>query len=277
MPVSELIQPERLLNEFSPGEPYLIGVSGGRDSVALLHQLVSSGYHRLIVCHVNHRLRGRSSDADVRFVEKLAAKYNLDFTSCAVAVKTVAKRRKLSIEAAARSARYEFFAQIARRRRCRTIFLAHHADDLVETFLINLFRGAGSAGLGSIRALSKHRIGEVTLDVVRPMLAVWRTDIDSYVKRHRLAFREDASNRELTPLRNRVRHSILPYLEKSAGRGIRSNIWRTAVILAEEEDFFAELVPKINGDIGLKTLRKMAVALQRRTLHTWLRSANIPD
>src|SRR5262249_50195424 len=150
-------------------------------------------------------------------------------------IRALAKKQKMSIETAARVARYEFFAQTARRRNCRTIFLAHHADDLVETFLINLFRGAGGAGLAAMREISTRRIDSVDLTIVRPFLRVWRKEIDDYIREHRLRFREDATNKSLTPLRNRIRHKVIPCLEKTLGRNMRQNIWRTAVITAEEE------------------------------------------
>ena len=149
------------LRVLSSGARYLIGVSGGRDSVALLHWLIECGYSKLIVCHLNHRLRGRSSRADAIFVRKLAAKYDVDLALGAIDVRALAVRTKQSIETAARSARYKFFAQIAKRRRCRTIFLGHHADDLVETFLINLFRGAGPGGLSAMHAISVRKIDNV--------------------------------------------------------------------------------------------------------------------
>src|SRR5262249_41602341 len=196
----------RLLGSFPQDARYLIGVSGGRDSVALLHRLVEAGYKNLVVCHLNHSLRGRSSVADARFVKKLAAKYNVDFELGLVKVRTLAKRKKLSIETAGRAARYSFFTQIAKRRRCRTIFLAHHADDLVETFLINLFRGAGLSGLAAMREVSTRRIDDVELTMVRPFLCVWRKEIDDYVRAHELRFREDATNKNLTAMRNRIRH-----------------------------------------------------------------------
>src|SRR5204863_8362736 len=116
-----------------------------------------------------------------------------------------------------------------------TIFIAHHADDLAETFLINLFRGAGTAGLSAMREISTRLINGVDLTIVRPFLCVWRKEIDHYVRDHRLRFREDATNKNLSPLRNRIRHRIVPYLEKTLGRNIRQNVWRTAMIAAEEE------------------------------------------
>ena len=273
-----LIDRKKLLRDFPPSRPYLIGVSGGRDSVALLHSLVDLGYKNLIVCHLDHQLRGRSSAADARFVEKLAARYDVDLAIESANVRALAK--KLSIETAAREARYSFFAKVAKRRKCRTIFLAHHADDLVETFLINLFRGAGSTGLSGMREVTTRRVDDVDLTIARPLLGVWRSDIDKYVRKHRLKFREDASNKSLAPFRNRVRRRVIPYLEKTLGRNIRQNIWRTATIMAEEENFFETLLPGKLSDLtalAVEPLRKMSLAVQRRILHKWLRAADVAD
>ncbi len=232
------------LRDFASRRRYLIGVSGGRDSVALLHDLVDAGYKKLIICHLNHELRGRSSKADARFVEKLAAKYELDLAIGSAHVRTLAKRKKLSIETAAREARYKFFAKVAKQKRCRTIFLAHHADDLVETFLLNLFRGAGLAGLAAMPEVSIRRVDAVDLVIVRPLLGIWRDEIDKYMREHRLKFREDASNKNLAPLRNRLRRRIIPHIEKQFGRKVRMSIWRAATIAAEEEKIFETLLPQ---------------------------------
>jgi tRNA(Ile)-lysidine synthase len=268
----------RVIRDLPPDGRYLAGVSGGRDSVALLHWLVSLGYERLVVCHLNHRLRGRSSDADARFVEKLAENFDADFELGTTKVRALAKKQKMSIETAAREARYAFFAETARRRNCRTIFVAHHADDLVETFLINLFRGAGGAGLSAMREISTRRINGVDLTIVRPLLWVWRREVEDYIRKHRLRFREDATNKNLTPLRNRIRHRIIPYLEKMLGRNIRQNIWRTAVIAADEERWIeSELRDSTHADLSVAKLRTLPVALQRRALLKWLRTQNVAD
>jgi len=268
------------LRPLSPGARYLIGVSGGRDSVALLNWLVECGYNKLIVCHLNHRLRGRSSRADAIFVQKLAAKYDVDLALGAIDVRALAVRTKQSIETAARDARYKFFAQVAKRRRCRTIFLGHHADDLVETFLLNLFRGAGPGGLSAMRGVSIRKIDNVKLQIARPLLGVWREQIDDYVRKHRLKFREDASNKNLAPLRNRIRHRVIPEIEKQLGRNVRATIWRAATIAAEEENFFEALLPdklsKLTA-LAVKQLRAMPIAVQRRMLHKWLRARDVPD
>jgi tRNA(Ile)-lysidine synthase len=295
----------QVTRDFPPDARYLVGVSGGRDSVALLHWLISVGYERLIVCHLNHRLRGRSSDADARFVKRLVERHNhelaeralrvpdartgkrsarptttgrIEFELGAADIPALGKKQKMSIETAAREARYAFFAETARRRNCRTLFIAHHADDLVETFLINLFRGAGGAGLAAMREISTRRIDSVDLTIVRPFLCVWRKEIDDYIGEHRLRFREDATNKNLTPLRNRIRHRIIPYLEKMLGRNIRENIWRTAVIAADEEKWIeSELRDSTHADLSVVKLRSLPIALQRRALLKWLRAQNVSD
>ena len=268
----------RLMRNFPPDARYLIGVSGGRDSIALLHWLVNLGYKKLIVCHLNHQLRGRSSDADARFVEKLAKKYNVDFELGAANVRALARKKKMSLETAAREARYSFFSRAAKRRRCHKIFLAHHADDLVETFLLNLIRGAGLTGLAAMRDVARRQIDGVDLTILRPLLSVWRTDIDKYLREYHLRFREDATNRNLVPTRNRIRNRIIPYLEKILGRNIRHNIWRTAIIAAEEEKWLDNWVPdSINAHLSVPKLRSLPVALQRRAILKWLRAQNISE
>jgi tRNA(Ile)-lysidine synthase len=273
------IQPKTdLLRTFPLEGRYLIAVSGGRDSVALLHWLVRLGYKNLVVCHLNHQLRGRSSDADARFVKKLAEKYGAGFELRVANVRALAKKEKTSIEAAARKARYSFFAKAAKRHRCQTIFLAHHADDLVETLLLNLIRGAGLTGLAAMRDVSNRCIEGVYVTIVRPLLSVWRSEIDKHVREYNLVFREDATNKNLAPTRNRIRHRIIPYLEKILGRNIRQNIWRTAMIAAEEEKWINnELPASTNKDLSLPRLRALPVALQRRAILKWLRAESVSD
>jgi len=272
------IQNQNFLRELSPDLQYLVGVSGGRDSVALLHWLVESGYKRLVACHLNHQLRGTSSDRDARFVKKFVESYDVDLEMGSANVKTLATKQRMSIEAAAREARYKFFAQIAKQRRAQTIFLGHHADDLVETFFINLFRGSGASGLGAMREVSKRRINDVDLTIVRPFLGIWRSEIDEFIAQRRLQFREDESNKDVAALRNRIRHRIIPYLEKTLGRNIRQNIFRAAMIVAEEEDWIEDHLPNANdADLAVAELRELPVALQRREILKWLRAQRITD
>ena len=254
------------------GRTYLVGVSGGRDSIALLHWLRATGFRRLVVCHLDHGLRGAASRGDAQFVRRLAERWELP---CEIG-RADLRASQFSPEATARAARLAFFAQVGRRRRCHTIFLGHHADDQVETFLLRLFRGAGRRGLGAMQEVSQ--VG--ALKIVRPLLGVWRSEIDAYVVEHRLKYRDDASNAELVARRNRVRHEIVPELEKRFGRGLRLNLWRAASLLAEEDALLETLVPnelEEDRSLPVKALAALSRPLQRRAILRWLRAQQVRD
>jgi tRNA(Ile)-lysidine synthase len=268
----------KLLQQFPLRKPYLIGVSGGRDSVALLHRLIELGYRRLVVCHLDHQLRGRASHTDARFVERLAAKLGCKFELGQTDVAAFARSSKQSLETAGRAARYEFFARVARRRRSSTIFLGHHADDLVETFLMNLFRGTGPAGFAGMREISSRSVSGTILQIVRPFLGIWREEIDRYVRARRLKFRDDVSNASMGPTRNRFRRSLIPYIEKQLGRNVRSTVWRAAMISADEADWLERLVDKKQfgpAQLDSQQLRSQPRALQRRVIHKWLQANGV--
>jgi tRNA(Ile)-lysidine synthase len=258
--------------------PALIGVSGGRDSVALLHALVAAGRGELLVCHLDHRLRASSTD-DSTFVAELARELGLE---CIVHREDIAARAKLerrSIETAARDARYQFFARVAAERQRSRLYLAHHADDQVETFLFRLFRGSGATGLGGMRAQASRQVDGTELMILRPLLGVWREEIDAYIAEHQLTFREDPSNADLHHARNQLRHEVIPGLERTFGREIRRSVWRAAEILREEEELLADLPPlqKVEAVLDVPTLRALPVALQRRVLVKWLREQGVSE
>ena len=268
------------LKPYPAAERYLVGVSGGRDSVALLHGLIENNFRRLVVCHLDHRLRGRASADDARFVRQLADTLKLPFEAGQSDVPTIAREAKSSLETAARAARYRFFDAAASRRRCRTIFLAHHADDQVETFLFNLLRGAGPAGLGAMAAESVQTFGRRKLRVLRPLLGVWRAEIDAYVQAHGLTWREDASNADPAhATRNALRAEVVPLLERVMGRTVRPALWRAADILQAEETWLAGLLAAegpLPARLPAKALAAQPVAKQRRVLRAWLRAQNVP-
>ncbi|MFL6519538.1 MAG: tRNA lysidine(34) synthetase TilS [Chthoniobacterales bacterium] len=276
----ELSLPKELVAKFPPTRRYLVGVSGGRDSTALLHLLIENGYRRLIVCHLDHQLRGLSSAADAKFVKALATKLKLECEISRTDVAALAKRTKQSIETAGRTARYEFFARVARRHRCRAIFLGHHADDLAETFLLNLFRGAGATGLSGMRQVATRNVKGVELTIIRPLLGITRDEINAYLETHRFKYREDATNQTLAPLRNRIRHRIIPYIEKQLGRKVSGALRRAAIISADEAEWADALVDSTSTrsrELPVTELRAQPRALQRRTIQRWLHSRGIVD
>ena len=272
-PLSQVLTPDGFL----PGEPQLVGISGGRDSVALLHWLHARGFGKLIACHLDHRLRAESAE-DAAFVREFAGSLGIECITGAAEVASLAEQGRLSIETAARDARYEFFARAAAERGCQRLLLAHHADDQVETLLFNLLRGAGPGGLSGMSQVSTREVLGIGLVIARPFLGVWRSEIDAYVTRHRLPFREDASNADRRFTRNRLRHSAIPALSAALGRDVRPALLRTAEMLRAEDEFLSAQ-PDLRGTpdaLPVPVLRSLPLALQRRLIHAWLRRHAVP-
>ncbi|MCX6978916.1 MAG: tRNA lysidine(34) synthetase TilS [Verrucomicrobia bacterium] len=258
---------------FPPELPCLVGVSGGPDSVALLHLLLKAGYQNLTVCHFDHSLRSDSHD-DAQFVADLAENLRLPCVSTRQDVATLATQSAQSIETAARHARYQFFAEVAHSRNCPRLFLAHHADDQAETILFHLFRGSGSTGLAGIRRLAERSINGLTLQIARPLLHLWKTQILAFLHHQSILFRTDPTNLDLRHSRNRLRHEIIPTIEKLLGREIRQSLWQAAEILRDEDDFL-QSQPELQNPptrLSTSTLRTLPTAIQRRLIHAWLQS-----
>jgi len=253
----------------------LAGVSGGIDSTALLHALVGKGYRGITVLHLNHGLRGRAGAADAAFVRALAERMGLPVIIGRADVAGLARENKISIETAARQARYSFFAKAAREARCRTLVLAHHADDQAETFLFNLLRG-GASGLVGMRPRATREIDGVRLEILRPWLAVWRAEIEAYAAREKIRYREDSSNVSMEHTRNRLRSRVLPMLAEEFGRDVRQSLWRAAEVLAAQQEWLDGFA--LDGtELPVNSLRALPEALQRHTIHGWLRRHRIPQ
>lgn len=241
----------------------------------MLHLLVERGYHKLIVCHVDHGLRGRAARDDARFVVRLAASLKLRCVTERCDAAALAGVRGISLETAARAVRWDFFTRVARRERVRDLVLAHHADDQIETFLFHLLRGAGPAGLAAMRSISNR--GD--LAVHRPLLGVWRREIDDWLAPRRIRWREDATNADAAHTRNRLRRKILPELSRQLGREVKSAIWRAADLLGAEEDWIEVLlrpeILEVSKEYDVKKLHGEPLAKQRRLLRAWLELAGL--
>lgn len=263
----------------SSEEPLLVAVSGGADSVALLHLLVERGYRELTVCHFDHQLRGAASQEDARFVEKLAFHLHLSCELGCEDVQARAKRHALSIETAAREARYEFFASVAFKKNVRTLLLAHHADDQVETCFFNYLRGTGSAGLAGMLPVSRRMIAQTELTLVRPLLSISKQELKKYLEERSLPFCHDASNESLFPTRNRLRHRLFPLLDEIVGSTYRNAILRTATILSAEDEYLESLAAPwaASSSLNVETISIQPLALRRRVIHRWLRNHDFCD
>ena len=220
------------------GDRVLVAVSGGQDSVCLLHALRTVGEKfrlTLEVAHLNHGLRGEASDADQAFMEQLAGEWELPLHVERADIARRAKRDRVSVEVAGRNARREFLLRVAGERGIGRIATAHTASDRAETVLMNILRGCGLAGLRSIQAVSRP--------LIRPLIGVKRQETEDYCRRHGLAFRVDASN--LDPehtLRNKIRLELLPLLEREYATGAVDALLRLADIATEELDWTEPLV-----------------------------------
>jgi len=271
--VYAFIEKHRLM---SSGQHVLVAVSGGADSVALLlalRELAPSLAISLTVAHLDHRIRAGAAEADATFVKTLAAQWRIAFVGGRADVPARSRRRGVSLEMAARQARYEFLARVARQTGADLAATAHTADDQAETVLLKLTRGAGPQGLGGIQR-------EVTLrglKIVRPMLDVSRKEITAFLLRNKCSWREDDSNRNVSFLRNRVRHEIMPLLGRRLNPKIAYALRRAAEVMSEENRWLDSLCrPMLGacahsaGGLDVQTLKQYPLAARRRILRLWL-------
>jgi tRNA(Ile)-lysidine synthase len=284
---------------FRRSERILVAVSGGVDSMVLLHllhALAARNRWELFVAHFNHQLRGRSSDADERFVRKTAVALGLPFSAGRGSVKALAKEWGQSIEMVARGLRHEFFARTAKRLRIRVVVLAHHADDQVELFFLRLLRGAGGEGIAgmkwrspspaSVRSPAFRRPDDarqgrlkagLPTQLVRPLLDVSRTELEQFARENKIRFREDFSNASCDFLRNRIRHELLPLLRHRFQPALNKTVLRLMEIAGAEANF-ADAAARAWLKERRPSFDELATPVARRVLQLQLQQHKIaPD
>ncbi len=225
---------------FTRGQRVGVAVSGGSDSVCLLHTLLGLAPTwdlQLSVLHVNHRLRGEESEADARFVQELARQLSLEFRLHEADVRALAEEAGENLEQAARRVRRQFFQSLVRSGVVDRIAVGHTLSDQAETVLFRLLRGAGVTGLAGIRPATSEGI-------VRPLIEVRRTEVLSFLKEHGIAWREDSSNQDRSFARNRIRHDLLPSLEREWNPNLTEVLAGTAQVAQDEERYWQEVTDK---------------------------------
>lgn len=251
-----------------PGTRMVLAVSGGADSMALMHALVRQprrwrGNH--VVAHLDHGLRGDESRADAEFVRETADRLGLEFRSETVALRDESARTRESLEMSARRVRHAFLARIARTLGIRHVALAHHSDDQVELFFLRLLRGSGTGGLGGMRSSSPSPADpEVVL--VRPWLGLTAAQLRGWLAGIGAAFREDASNTDISIPRNAVRHRLMPLLRELGGESVESVVRRTAEIIRVESDWIEEVALAWRNDSGGHEFSGLPLAIRRRVV-----------
>ncbi|MDM8527366.1 tRNA lysidine(34) synthetase TilS [Anaerolineales bacterium HSG24] len=216
----------------------VVGVSGGADSLCLLHVLLTIRTTiplTLIVAHLNHQLRGTESEKDELFVKDIAAQWQLPIVVERHNISQIATYNKQSIEEASRYTRYQFLGRVAQQVDASKIAVGHHADDQVETVLMHLIRGSGLSGLRGMLPLTSLD-DFANSHIIRPLLTISRQDITLYCQNEGLTPREDVSNQDTTFFRNRIRHALIPEL-KRYNPAIQKNIRHTSQIVTAEVDF----------------------------------------
>lgn len=264
----------------SPGDRVLAAVSGGPDSVALLHFLRRIGPEAgiaLHVAHLHHGLRGKDADDDAEFVRSLAQRLGLPASLGAADTLSLKAEQGGSVQEAARRARYAFLEATARSAGANKIALGHNEDDQAETILLNLLRGTGPKGLTGMPP--------VRLPYIRPLIETSRAEILAYCEREGLAFREDPSNLKTDYLRNRIRHKLLPLLESEYHPGVRRSLLRLARLLSDDASIAEEAAElswrdTVSSHTGERTIfsrpvfEALPAALQRRLLRKAIEAAS---
>lgn len=266
-------------NMLQKGDGVMAGVSGGPDSVTLLHVLNSLKKEyslNIVIAHLDHKFRGEESEADRKFCESLAKKYNLEIAWEAIDVPKIAKEKGISPEEAARFERYDFFKRASKKKGIEKIAVGHTRDDQAETVLMRIMRGAGMKGLGGISPV-KEMPG---FKIIRPLIEVSRKDVESFVSEAGLKFRTDSSNEKSIYTRNKIRLELIPLLEKEFNSNIKEVLANMAENLQIENDFLARYarrkfksVSKIKpGEIliDIKKFRKQPEAVRKRILRAGL-------
>ncbi|MCM1246268.1 MAG: tRNA lysidine(34) synthetase TilS [Roseburia sp.] len=208
---------------FQKGDRIIVGVSGGKDSVCLLDVLDKCREEfelSLLVVHINHGLRGEEADLDEKFVEELAKSRGLAFYSERANVKEIAKEQKMTEEEAGRYARYQIMQHVCMEKGYQKIAVAHHQDDVAETVLFQMFRGSGPRGLSGIHAKREY--------IIRPILFAEAGEIEEYIKKNNLSYREDHTNLSEEYSRNKIRLRVFPYVEKEINNRAKSHVARAA-------------------------------------------------
>ncbi len=265
-------------NLFFPGEKIVAAVSGGPDSVCLLHilnELKEKLNIKLHIAHLDHQLRGKESEADARYVSRLAVKMGIPATIEKKDVAAYRSKGKLSLEEAAREQRYGFFANVAEKENADCVVVAHTRDDDVETILMHILRGSGITGLRGLQPRSVLQMGEEKscINVVRPLLTVTREETRQYCTQYKLRPRTDTSNLSTKFTRNRIRLELLPAL-KTYNPRIEDALLRLSAIADEEMLFLEEQAAQYWGDVAeefdnavaldIKKIIHMPVVLQRQ-------------
>lgn len=254
-----------------PGDYVLVGVSGGPDSIALLHLLWTYSQDkniRLHIVHLNHQLRGQIADEETDYVQKLAQQMGLSCSVFSVPVAEYARQNGMSFEQAGHELRFRCFRQVAEETGANKLALGHHSGDKVETILLNLLRGCGPEGLTAMPLQEGW--------IIRPLLMLDKSQLITYCEQQKLVYYQDATNEEPDCLRNKIRLELLPLLEQEYNPQIKKNLFQLAELSQAEQEDLEQLTISLWQEFGklregqavfpIDIYRKQSQGIQRRLL-----------
>ncbi|MDQ1274264.1 MAG: tRNA(Ile)-lysidine synthase [Planctomycetota bacterium] len=274
-----------------PHDSIIVAVSGGPDSVALIKILDSINSSKnlrlsLFIAHLNHQLRGKSSEEDAQFVQNLSEDLSLPFLLKSVDIQKIADQTKRSIEETARRERYKFFMESAQKHNTSAVAIGHTADDNTETILHRILRGTGTLGLGGI-PIKRPLVSGSAIQLIRPLLFTWRKEIIEYLREKQFTYRTDASNYEPIYLRNKIRLELIPLLENQYNPNIKNLLIQLCQILNINNEYLISEAKNIlkastreeregSYSIDTYTLTKQPKILQYFALREILNILQIP-
>ncbi|MEA5078943.1 MAG: tRNA lysidine(34) synthetase TilS [Anaerolineaceae bacterium] len=258
--------------------PLVVGVSGGPDSLCLLHALYSLGY-AIVAVHVNHQLRPEA-DLEATAVKQFAEGLKIPFIQTRVDVRGFADVHKLSTEESARILRYRFLFATAQEQHAQAVAVAHQADDQIETVLMHLLRGSGLSGLKGMPYRGTLPVFSTSLSIVRPLMGVWREEIIEYCQQNEISPCYDASNEDTRYFRNRIRTELVPLLKTYNDQAPR-HLWQLASLVGAEDAYLLEQTRRASEQVNARSgegyilfemddFNNLHLALQRRLLRGWL-------
>lgn len=252
-------------NLWARGSKIVLGISGGPDSVCLLDilaKLAKKYDFQLHIAHVNYGLRGKESEKDEIFVKKTGKKYGIEVN----VLLPKKSQYKGNLENSLRDIRYNYFEEIRKKKKFDFIAVAHNCDDQAETVLMRIIRGSGLNGLSAMKAKSGH--------VIRPLLKTSRKEIMAYLKQNKLKYRIDKSNNDIKFKRNKIRHKLIPYLEKNFNPRIKKTLSECSLIMADDYAFIEKSAERAAASFEgnekksfyAETFMKLHPAIQRQAL-----------
>lgn len=258
----------------------MVGVSGGLDSTALLYLLKAEGFQKVVVCHLNHGLRGSESSGDAKFVKQLGRRLGYEVLSEKVNLLAQMRLTGESLETAGRTARHAFFAKCGKEQRCGLLLLAHHADDQAETILWNLVRGSlGCRGMSEIQAI---KMAGRSMTVIRPLLGVRKVELAEWMNGQDFNWREDATNGVNDVVRNRLRNEALPLLDTITNRDVTPALLRAAQLDGEWRELLDWSVTAVaatdpQGRLHTGVMKNLPSVLSRAVIADYLKKKQIEN